>query len=232
MRIALYEPDIPQNTGTILRLVRLPRASRPISSSRPASRLRPRLPPRRHGLPRPGGASCAMPPGRPSRPGGEPSGCGWCCSPPRAATSYLDHALPAGRRPAVRPRIRRRAGRVHRAADARLRIPMRPGLRSLNVAMAAAMALGEALRQTDGFPAVTKMDADDRHPPRCRDTRSPQGARPRLVRAPARRHLRGVRGAGGRAARRRAAIAADAPAASCARPGSAPTIPARRAAAA
>ena len=38
---------------------------------------------------------------------------------------------------------------VHRAADARLRIPMRAGLRSLNVAVAAAMVLGEALRQTD-----------------------------------------------------------------------------------
>jgi tRNA (cytidine/uridine-2'-O-)-methyltransferase len=37
------------------------------------------------------------------------------------------------------------------AADARLRIPLRPGLRSLNVAVAAAMALGEALRQTQGF---------------------------------------------------------------------------------
>lgn len=37
---------------------------------------------------------------------------------------------------------------VHARADARLRIPMRPGLRSLNVAMAAAIVLGEALRQT------------------------------------------------------------------------------------
>lgn len=41
---------------------------------------------------------------------------------------------------------------VHHAADARIRIPMRPGLRSLNVAQAGAMALAEALRQTDGFP--------------------------------------------------------------------------------
>ena len=40
---------------------------------------------------------------------------------------------------------------VHQAADARLRIPIRPGLRSLNVAVAAAMVLGEALRQTDGI---------------------------------------------------------------------------------
>ena len=38
--------------------------------------------------------------------------------------------------------------RVHEAADARLTIPIRPGLRSLNVAVAAAMALGEAMRQT------------------------------------------------------------------------------------
>ncbi|HEV2563241.1 MAG TPA: tRNA (cytidine(34)-2'-O)-methyltransferase [Rhizomicrobium sp.] len=41
---------------------------------------------------------------------------------------------------------------VHDAADARLRIPLKPGLRSLNVAQAGAMALGEALRQTKGFP--------------------------------------------------------------------------------
>jgi tRNA (cytidine/uridine-2'-O-)-methyltransferase len=40
---------------------------------------------------------------------------------------------------------------VRQAADARLRIPMRADLRSLNVAVAAAMVLGEALRQTGGF---------------------------------------------------------------------------------
>ena len=36
---------------------------------------------------------------------------------------------------------------VHAAADARLLIPIRPPARSLNVAFAAAMVLGEALRQ-------------------------------------------------------------------------------------
>jgi tRNA (cytidine/uridine-2'-O-)-methyltransferase len=41
---------------------------------------------------------------------------------------------------------------VHEAAAARLLIPLRPGLRSLNVAQAAAMVLGEALRQTSLFP--------------------------------------------------------------------------------
>jgi tRNA (cytidine/uridine-2'-O-)-methyltransferase len=40
---------------------------------------------------------------------------------------------------------------AHDAADARLFVPLRPGLRSLNVAMAAAIVLAEALRQTGGF---------------------------------------------------------------------------------
>ena len=61
--------------------------------------------------------------------------------------SYLDHAyrdddvLLFGRESAGTPE------QVHQAADARLVIPIRNGLRSLNVAMAAAMALGEAMRQ-------------------------------------------------------------------------------------
>jgi tRNA (cytidine/uridine-2'-O-)-methyltransferase len=42
---------------------------------------------------------------------------------------------------------------VHDAADARIRIPMQPGIRSLNVAQAAAIGLAEALRQTGGLPA-------------------------------------------------------------------------------
>lgn len=43
---------------------------------------------------------------------------------------------------------------VHDAANARLLIPMAPGMRSINVAVSAAMVLGEALRQTGGFPSV------------------------------------------------------------------------------
>jgi tRNA (cytidine/uridine-2'-O-)-methyltransferase len=41
---------------------------------------------------------------------------------------------------------------VHEAADARIVVPMRPNLRSLNIAVAGAMILGEALRQTGAFP--------------------------------------------------------------------------------
>jgi tRNA (cytidine/uridine-2'-O-)-methyltransferase len=41
---------------------------------------------------------------------------------------------------------------VHAAADARIVIPLRPEARSINVATAAAMVLGEAIRQTGAGP--------------------------------------------------------------------------------
>jgi tRNA (cytidine/uridine-2'-O-)-methyltransferase len=41
---------------------------------------------------------------------------------------------------------------VRDAADLAIRIPMRPGFRSLNVAVSAGIALAEALRQTKGWP--------------------------------------------------------------------------------
>ena len=46
---------------------------------------------------------------------------------------------------------------VHQAADYRVRIPMAPEARSLNLAQAAAMGVAEALRQTGGFP---KLEAE------------------------------------------------------------------------
>jgi tRNA (cytidine/uridine-2'-O-)-methyltransferase len=70
-----------------------------------------------------------------------------------ARASYLDHAF---RKSDVLLLGRESAGvpdAVHAAADARVAIPMRNGLRSLNVAVAAALAAGEALRQTASFPA-------------------------------------------------------------------------------
>jgi tRNA (cytidine/uridine-2'-O-)-methyltransferase len=76
----------------------------------------------------------------------------------RAASSYVDFGfqpgdiLMVGRESAGVPDT------VHDAADARIVVPMRPGLRSLNVAVSAAMILGEALRQT-GFPAADGQPA-------------------------------------------------------------------------
>ena len=48
---------------------------------------------------------------------------------------------------------------VRRAADAEIAVRLRPGLRSLNVAIAAAIVLGEGLRQTGGFarPAPDRL---------------------------------------------------------------------------
>ncbi|MEE8516859.1 MAG: TrmH family RNA methyltransferase, partial [Alphaproteobacteria bacterium] len=51
---------------------------------------------------------------------------------------------------------------IFTAVQATVRIPLAAGTRSLNVAMAAAMVLGEALRQTGGFPAaVTETQFED-----------------------------------------------------------------------
>ncbi|WP_031231449.1 tRNA (cytidine(34)-2'-O)-methyltransferase [Asticcacaulis sp. YBE204] len=63
----------------------------------------------------------------------------------------LDDILLMGRESAGVP------DEVHAYADARLFIPMQPGMRSINVINSAAMALGEALRQTQGF---AKANAD------------------------------------------------------------------------
>ncbi len=114
MRIALYEPDIPQNTGTVLRLCACLGVDTHIIE--PAGFPTSDRAFRRAGI--------------------------------QASLCYLDHAYRAddillfGRESSGVPNA------VHEAADARLLVPMREGLRSLNVAMAAAMAVGEALRQT------------------------------------------------------------------------------------
>jgi tRNA (cytidine/uridine-2'-O-)-methyltransferase len=77
----------------------------------------------------------------------------------RATTSYLDHRFAAkdillfGRETAGVPPA------VHARADARLLIPMRPGLRSINVALACAMALGEAIRQLGASEVTPRLNS-------------------------------------------------------------------------
>ena len=49
---------------------------------------------------------------------------------------------------------------VHNAADLRVCIPMQPNMRSMNISVAAGIALSEALRQTGQYPApLTEKDA-------------------------------------------------------------------------
>jgi tRNA (cytidine/uridine-2'-O-)-methyltransferase len=64
-------------------------------------------------------------------------------------TFHKDDTLLFGRESAGVP------DEVHQAAALRLRIPLQKRARSLNVALAAAMVVSEALRQTSGFDALS-----------------------------------------------------------------------------
>ena len=152
MRIALYEPDIPQNAGTILRLAACLGAEAHIIE--PAGFPVTDRAFRRAGMDYLDQVSITRHPGwddfdqwRKKMQDLE-GGARLILFTTRGGVSYLDHAyrhgdvLLFGRESAGVP------DRVHQAADARLIIPIRPGLRSLNVAVACAMALGEAMRQT------------------------------------------------------------------------------------
>jgi tRNA (cytidine/uridine-2'-O-)-methyltransferase len=147
MQIALFQPDIPQNTGTILRLCAclnvsahiIEPAGFPVSDRhfrRAGMDYLDQVTITRHD------SWSKFEQWRHDK------ACRLVLFTTKAAGSYLDYRYdPAdillfGRESAGVP------DDVAKAADARLVIPIKPGLRSLNVAMAAAMALGEALRQT------------------------------------------------------------------------------------
>ena len=91
--------------------VRLPRRRGPHHRADRLSGLRPRLPPRRHGLPRSGGAARGMRPGRPSRRGGARERLRLVLFTTARDDAPISITATGGRHPAVRPRIRRRAGR-------------------------------------------------------------------------------------------------------------------------
>lgn len=151
MRIALYQPDIAQNTGTILRLAACLGISVDIIGPAGFDMTDRTL--RRAGLDYLEHVSLQRHESfetflaeRRTSPGR------LVLLSSHAELPYSDFAFEAsdvllfGRESAGTP------ASVHAIADARIRIPMRDGLRSLNIAVAAAMAVGEALRQTNGFP--------------------------------------------------------------------------------
>ena len=154
IRLALYQPDIPQNTGTMLRMAAC--LGLAVEIVEPAGFDVSDRNLRRAGLDyldhvtitrhlswrtfeawRAGAAARLV------------------LATTRGDTAYTEFAfLPGdvillGRESAGVPE------EVHGAADARILIPMRPGLRSLNIAVSAAMIVGEALRQTESFPALS-----------------------------------------------------------------------------
>ena len=119
MRLALFEPDIPQNAGALLNQVDLTRhSSWRAFRARPSNRL------------------ILL-----TTAGDVPF---------VEMTYQASDTLLVGRESAGVPAA------VHAAADARVVVPMRPGMRSLNVALAAAMVLGEALRQTALLPRLER----------------------------------------------------------------------------
>ena len=150
IHLALYQPDIPQNAGTIVRLAACLGVA--VDLIEPAGFLLGDRQFRRAGLDYLARATIRR----------FPSWQAWLAA---RAGARLVLLTTRGDEPYVRFRFRADDGlllgresagvpdTVHAAADARLRVPMLPGARSLNVAVAAAMVLGEALRQTGGFPA-------------------------------------------------------------------------------
>ena len=147
MRLALYQPDIAQNCASLIRLGAC--LGVPVDVIEPCGFLFSEKGFRRAGMDYLELASVTR---HPSWEAFRPSG-RLILLTTRATLAYTGFAFAAddvillGRESAGVP------DEVHAAAHARLRIPMRAGLRSINVAQAAAMVLGEALRQTDGFPA-------------------------------------------------------------------------------
>ena len=150
MRIALYQPDIPQNTGTILRLAACLGVEAHLIE--PAGFPTSDRAFRRAGMDYLDQVTLVR-------------HVSWhafelwrraealrlVLFTTRAATRYLDHAFAPHDVLLFGRESSGVADEVHAAADVRLQIPIRPGLRSLNVAMTCAMAVGEALRQTGGF---------------------------------------------------------------------------------
>jgi tRNA (cytidine/uridine-2'-O-)-methyltransferase len=145
MRLVLFEPDIPQNTGTLMRLAA--GLGLPLDLIEPCGFVLDDRRLRRAGMDYLDHLAWIR----------HSSWDAYAASPQagrlvllttRAAQPYTsfsfapDDRILVGRESAGVPDA------VHDAADARLVIPLRPPARSLNVAISAAMVLGEALRQT------------------------------------------------------------------------------------
>lgn len=146
LMVALYQPDIPQNAGTILRMCACLGLEAAIIE--PAGFLASDRHFRRAGMDYLGHVAIARYPHWQAFEDWRKA-----CRrrlillSTKATLPYTEFGyrpgdiLLAGRETAGAP------GAVHDAADARLVVPLKPPMRSLNVAVAVAMAAGEAVRQ-------------------------------------------------------------------------------------
>lgn len=164
LRLALYQPDIPQNAGTMIRMAACLGVA--VDMIEPAAFDVSDRHFRRSGMDYLERAAI-------TRHDGFAAFQHWRSETGRrlilaetdGATAHTDFAFQPGD---ILLLGRESAGvppEVYAAADASVHVPMRPGLRSLNVAVAAAVILGEALRQLGGFATLAQRaegDADER----------------------------------------------------------------------
>lgn len=157
MRIVLYQPDIPQNAGTILRMAACLGLGADIVEpcgfvltdkrlKRALMDYHEHLDLRRHES---WDAYTAIATGRRVLLTTQAA-----CAYTRFAFAPDDHLI-LGRESAGVPTT------VHEAVDARVAIPLQPGPRALNVAVAGAMVAGEALRQVDGLPRTDHTNPEE-----------------------------------------------------------------------
>ena len=152
MRLALFQPDIPQNTGTILRLAACLGVAVDVIGPTGFDMTDRSL--RRAGLDyldhvnltRHESFADFM-----AQRAASPARLVLLTS--HGITHHLDYAFAAGDTLLLGRESAGVPPEVHDLANARIRIPMRTGFRSLNIAVAAAIVLSEALRQTDAFPS-------------------------------------------------------------------------------
>nr|WP_218044707.1 tRNA (cytidine(34)-2'-O)-methyltransferase [Aestuariispira insulae] len=151
MRLALYQPEIPQNAGTLLRFAACMGLG--VDVIEPCGFVWSEQKMRRAGMDYLDAVEIRRHRSWDFfRQSLEDEGRRLALLTTKGAQAYTDYSfaeqdtLMVGRESAGVPE------EVHAAAHARLLIPMAPEMRSINVAVSAAMVLGEALRQTGGFP--------------------------------------------------------------------------------
>ena len=157
MRLALFEPDIPQNAGSLLRLGACLDVG--VDIIEPCGFLLTDRGLKRAGMDYLALASLRRHPSwdrfqaeRAAAREDGPKTSRLILLTTKAAQPYPGFAFAPGDTLLVGRESAGVPDAVHNAADARLLIPMQAGARSLNVAQAAAMVLGEALRQCNLFP--------------------------------------------------------------------------------
>ncbi len=147
LRLALYQPDIPQNTGTMIRMAACLGVA--VDFRRSGMDYLERAAVTRHA------SFAAFDRWR------RQAGYRLILAETDGRTRHLDLAYAPGDIVMVGRESAGVAPEVYAAADAVVHVPMLAGLRSLNVAIAAALVLGEALRQVGGFVPAT--GTEDQH---------------------------------------------------------------------